>query len=262
MAFRFFRVSALIAQFLARAAAADYQEKNWPLVAKRRAKLLHKASKKALRALGAKVEVIDPTNALGSVDKKADQRILIIANHCSYLDTITVSSLVPTLYVSSVERQNDGFLGQIARLAGTIFVDRINKSNLPSDILTLGSYFEQRIPVCIFPEGTTSNGQTILPFKSSLLRAVEGTETKILPICIRYVSARGKRLHGDEVDLLAWHGDMDFLPHFRRLCGLGSIGIQVEVLPIFSTKPDQTRKEITKILQNQIQEAYSRPLSS
>lgn len=185
-----------------------------------------------------------------------NRAFLVIGNHSSYLDMLILAKHYPCLFVSSEERRGDGGIGQLAELSGTVFVDRKNKSRLREDIRSIAAYLERGIPLCLYLEGTTSNGRSILPFKSSLLRSVEERDIEILPICLRYTHIDGKPLEGRDFDQVAWYGDMTFLPHFRSLANKSSIAAELQILAPLRAKEKQNRKAIAAAAEEQIRAAF------
>lgn len=222
--------------------------------AQARARILQKQSHKALRILKAKVLVEGPGLPLAKANSEG---LLFIANHSSYLDTVVISAQFRCLFVSSVERKEDGLLGKIAEAAGTLFVERRKKSQLPQDIRRLHEYLQQGTALCLFPEGTTSNGREILRFKSSLLQALEGSQKMIVPLVLRYENAQGQLLDPAEMDKIAWYGEMNFLPHFLALMKReAKLCIRVRVLEPIRVDSRWTRKQIAQETELRIRQAF------
>jgi 1-acyl-sn-glycerol-3-phosphate acyltransferase len=213
--------------------------------------LFQKTCRRVLRALDVEVRLLGRTELL---QQKAP--FLIIGNHSSYLDMVILGAQYPCLFVSSLERRDDGAIGRLAQLAGTIFVDRQNRTQLRGDIHSIANYLSAGIPLCLYPEGTTSNGRKILPFKSSLLHAIEAKDVEILPVCLRYTHADGKPLAADDFDAIAWYGEMSFFPHFRRLIKFSSIRADLKILDPIRTHGELGRKAIANAARDLIEKAF------
>jgi 1-acyl-sn-glycerol-3-phosphate acyltransferase len=137
---------------------------------------------------------------------------LIISNHMSYLDIIIYASIAPTVFISSVEVRHTPFLGFVAALGGTFFVERRNPKLIRLEINGISELIESGFNVMLFPEGTSTDGSEILPFRSSLLAAA-GDSVLIVPACLRYDSIDGEFFSAKNCDYVCWYGDMSFAPH-------------------------------------------------
>ncbi len=161
--------------------------------------------------------------------KKLESNYFIVCNHLSYLDMIIISSLIPTCYVTSVEMGNIPVLGQIAKLAGCLFVERRNKSNIENEIKDIEDALSQGFNVTVFPEATSTNGEKVLNFKRSLFASATNTDSKIMPLTINYKSINSSRMDINKRDLVCWYDDMSFLPHLFKLCFQKNIKVEIEV---------------------------------
>src|SRR6185437_10856669 len=93
---------------------------------------------------------------------------LLVANHMSYLDVLVLSAITPCIFVAKQEVASWPVFGRMARLSGTIFVDRSRRGDVHSVAAQISKAVQSRTVVVIFPEGGSSNGRTVLPFHSSL----------------------------------------------------------------------------------------------
>ena len=251
MSLKFYRIVYLLAEYVARAALITARPAGLRKKSLLRLRLFQGTTGRVARVLGLELTIKGRADLL-----KMLHPFVVLGNHSSYLDMVVLGSIYPCIFVSSVERRDDGALGVLSKSAGTIFVDRINKSRLPDDIRQLALHLDAGLPLCLYLEGTTSNGREILPFKSSLLKAIETKDAEILPICIRYTHANGEPLKGEKIDQIAWYGEMDFFPHFQRLIALGSIQAELTVLEPIRTHGKLDRKEIARCAQSAISAAF------
>src|SRR5262249_48814010 len=125
-----------------------------------RAQWLHRWCRFACRVLGLSLKSDGPVPRTG----------LLVCNHLSYLDIITLSALVPCAFVAKLEVRRWPIFGWLARAAGTIFVDRSHRSATERGVEQIREALESGLLVVLFPEGTSTDGNTVLPFKSSLLQ--------------------------------------------------------------------------------------------
>ncbi|MGH1469448.1 MAG: lysophospholipid acyltransferase family protein [Bdellovibrionales bacterium] len=183
---------------------------------------------------------------------------LVIGNHMSYLDILIYLSFFECLFVTSIETKEKLFLGQITSLAGCLFVERRNPRNLPNELKTIKKYFDNNLSVCIFPEGTSSNGERILPFKKSLFQLPLETKCPIQPIVLNYTSIDGKDFSSKTCDLVCWHGDhQPFFKHLLTLLTLKKIEASIEILPQIDSSQFENRKEIADYCYKILADNYS-----
>ena len=90
---------------------------------------------------------------------------------------------------------------------------------------------KQKTNILLFPEGTSTNGERMLPFQTAPLAAPLRSRSVIVPVTLTYTSIEGKPLTSANRDLVYWYGDMEFLPHFWRLMSLRGIEAVVTIQP-------------------------------
>jgi lyso-ornithine lipid O-acyltransferase len=132
---------------------------------------------------------------------------LIVSNHLSYLDILFYASLMPCIFVSKSEVLSWPLFGILARCGGTIFVERDRMHSVDEPARRIADALTTGVPVVLFPEGTSSDGTTVLPFRATLFQSAIITRSPILPAAISYLLADGV-----EADL-CYYGEITFLPH-------------------------------------------------
>jgi len=170
--------------------------------------------------------------------------LLIIPNHISYLDVIVVNALFPAVFVTSREIEETPVLGQVTSGAGCAFVERRHKQSLHRDIDQLSSLLNQGINVALFPEGTTSAGEQLLPFKKSLFEAAVRSRCQVVPVCIRYQTIDGQTFDASNRDTIAWYGSMQFFPHLWQLMMTKSVEVRLSVLGEVAFRGHRSRKRL------------------
>ena len=185
---------------------------------------------------------------------------LYISNHISYLDIPILGSIYPVRFVAKSEVENWPLFGFLARLGRTIFISRNRSDSLyqKNNILKLLSSDEK---IFIFPEGTTSDGNRVLDFKSSSFSSVEGQNFIIQPIVIVYSDLNGIPINRWLRPIIAWYGNMDLKPHLSSLAHLKSIKARLIYLDKVNAKNFSSRKDLSKYLENQIKKVYASALS-
>jgi 1-acyl-sn-glycerol-3-phosphate acyltransferase len=139
---------------------------------------------------------------------------LVVANHLGYLDILILSAAMPCFFVSKMEIAGWPFFGTAARAGGTIFLDRSSLASANSVAEEIIQRFKLPVPVLLFPEGTTSDGSQVLPFRSRLIASATAAGAPITAAAIRYVIDGGI-----EERELCWIGDAAFLPHLWKMLG-------------------------------------------
>ncbi|MBB4632343.1 lysophospholipid acyltransferase family protein [Sphingosinicella soli] len=137
---------------------------------------------------------------------------MLVANHISWADIISVAAVVDTDFVSKADVAAYPGLGALAARTGTIFVERERRSQAVSQMETIRARLRAGRRVLMFPEGTTSDGRGLLPFRSSLFAAADAA-VAVQPVTIRYTAPGGGPLDPAVLDAIAWIGDEDMLPN-------------------------------------------------
>lgn len=176
----------------------------------------------------------------------------LVSNHLSYLDILPFWAVLKTTFVAKSEINRWPFIGQAADLLGIIFINRENIR----DISRVNTLIEEEIGkdqgVILFPEGTSSKGRRVLPFKSSLLFYPSARNVAVHHASVSYeVLGDGEHKAWKEV---CWWGDMDFISHFWNLLKIKSKAVSVH----FGEVPEirKSRKELARSLQQKVEETF------
>lgn len=124
---------------------------------------------------------------------------------------------MPCLFVTSMEMKKTPVLGQIVTLAGCLFVERRSKANIKNEILSIQESMQQGINITVFPEATSSNADSVLPFKRSLFEAATLAGVDVKPVVINYTHISGEVLSEKNRDTICWYGEMEFASHLFKL---------------------------------------------
>lgn len=146
--------------------------------------------------------------------------VLLVANHVSWLDIPLLSSLAPLSFISKREVGTWPLFGAMAKLQRTVFIDRERRHKTATSSNEIGERLLAGDTLVLFPEGTSSDGTHVLPFKSSYFGAVESLNIPVVPITITYLGAP---------KFYAWFGDMDLLPHLWAVIKSGPIKVHVTI---------------------------------
>lgn len=144
----------------------------------------------------------------------------LVSNHLSYLDITVFFEALDGFFLAKSEIAGWPLMGLVARSTGTLFVDRSRKSDLVRVIGEVESVLARGSGVIVFPEGTSTRGQEVLPFRPSLFEVAMRTDTPVSHAAVTYETPPG----APPADLrVCWWGDMPFVPHFMSLLTLPSI---------------------------------------
>ena len=172
--------------------------------------------------------------------------ILLISNHASYLDIIILGSLFKTSFVAKKEVSRWPLLGILAKLQNTVFIDR-KIFSLKEQENQIINNINKKKNLVIFPEGTSSDGNKVLSFKSSLFNIFEKEHNFKIPIqtiTIVYKKTNKNLINEKERSNLTWHSDMDFIPNMVQVLKKKSIEVEVIINDSFLPQKKRDRKKI------------------
>jgi 1-acyl-sn-glycerol-3-phosphate acyltransferase len=189
---------------------------------------------------------------------------LYVSNHTSYLDITILGSLIPGSFVAKAEVARWPFFGWLAKLQRTVFVER-RTSRTATHRNAIAERLEQGDNLILFPEGTSDDGNRVLPFKSGLLAAAacepRGQPLTVQPVTIGYTRLDGLPLGRHLRPLFAWYGDMEMAPHLWRLVGLGRLTVVVQFHPPVHLADFASRKALSEHCYLQVSVGLSRALA-
>jgi 1-acyl-sn-glycerol-3-phosphate acyltransferase len=197
--------------------------------------------------------------------------VLMVANHTSYLDIIVLGGTTPVSFVAKSEVSTWPFFGLMARLYETVFVERSRRSQAGVARDQLRERLQEGDALVLFPEGTSNDGNRVLPFKSALMGATEaviGTDTDgqvrrvpVQPVSIAYTGYYGMPMGRENRPLFAWYGDMDLVPHLWEAVTSGPIDVTIEFHPPMTVDEMGGRKPLAARAEAIIREGQARALA-
>jgi lyso-ornithine lipid O-acyltransferase len=158
----------------------------------------------ALWLLGAETRVVG--------EPAKERPVLIVANHISWLDILIIGARFPVAFVAKSEVAGWAGFGLLARLQRTVFVERTRRIATGDSVDAISERFARREAIVLFAEGTSHDGETVLPFRSSLLGAVRASDVAVQPLAIAYVANHGLPLGRVGRRRYAWMGDAELVP--------------------------------------------------
>jgi 1-acyl-sn-glycerol-3-phosphate acyltransferase len=199
-------------------------------------------SRSLCRVLGVRVRVSGPPPA---------PPFLLVANHTSYLDILVLGTRVPCVFVAKAEIDGWPVFGALCRSVNTIFVDRTSKRDLTRVIAQMEAMLAAGQGVVIFPEGTSSAGHEVLPFRSSLLELPARIDRPVHWAALSYAVPAGS----PPVHLaVTWWGDMPLGTHLWELAKLDHVEASLTFGPAPAAHGD--RKQLADTLWRAIAGAF------
>lgn len=197
-------------------------------------------------------------------DPVTTRPVLFAANHTGYLDISVLGSLIPGSFVSKAEVAKWPLFGWLAKLQRCVFVDRQVRSTAQQRD-AIAERLAARDALILFPEGTSGDGNFVLPFKSALFSTVFNRQGET-PIAVQPVSVGYTRLDGLPIGrplrpFFAWYGDMTLPKHLWHVLGLGVIEVVVEFHPPAEVSDFASRKELSQFCYDRISAGVGRHLS-
>jgi 1-acyl-sn-glycerol-3-phosphate acyltransferase len=191
--------------------------------------------------------------------------VLMVANHTSWADIVIFSAVTPLSFVSKAEVAGYPLFGTLARLQRTVFVERTRRSTTGETRDEIRERLLAGDTLLLFPEGTSSDGNQVLPFKSALLGAAEavlasGQHVKVQPISVAFTGLHGLPMGRENRPLFAWYGDMEMLPHIWEALKAGPLDVVVQFHPPFSLDV-MDRKSLAKKAQEVVQIGQAQALA-
>ncbi len=201
-----------------------------------RAAWLHRACRRHIKIYGCDVSFSGPVPESG----------LLVANHLSYLDILVIASIMPAVFVSKSEVRQWPLIGRLTALAGTVFIQRGRRTHVGPVNREIASAMDDGALVVVFPEGTSSNGEQVLPFRSPLLEPViRGRQ----PIAVGFLHYELD--DGDARNEVCYWGDHTFFTHAVNLLGKKCRVRATMRFGIFQRKSDD-RKELARELREEV----------
>jgi 1-acyl-sn-glycerol-3-phosphate acyltransferase len=161
------------------------------------------------------------------VGEAPEQGALLISNHISWLDIIVIGQLIPAFFVAKSDISNWPVIGYLASQGGTIFIRRGDKQHIRTTAEKMMWLLKQNSNIIAFPEGTTTKGDEVLPFHSSLFQPALLTRSIVQPVVLQY--------QGVAKEQAPFVGDDDFIPHLLKMLRLNKIEVKLTFLPVINS---------------------------
>ena len=179
--------------------------------------------------------------------------VLVVANHISWLDIFVLNAHHPVRFVAKAELARWPVVSRMIRGAGTVFIERGRRRDTHRVNQKMARVLADGDVVAIFPEGTTTHGGDVLPFKSSLLQPIVDAAGHVQPVAIRYRAA-----NGEHSIVPAYVGDLSFLRSFWRVTGARSLVVDLHASPALAARAAH-RRDLARSAEDAIRAALAQP---
>jgi 1-acyl-sn-glycerol-3-phosphate acyltransferase len=185
-----------------------------------------------------------------------DRGVLMVANHTSYFDILAIGGAAKLSFVAKAEVEKWPLFGTFAKLQRTVFVNRERKSATGDVRDIIRDRLLEGDALMLFPEGTSHDGNFVLPFKSALLGAAEvvvGHDPAgkpmyppVQPVSVAYTRVHGMPMGRENRPLYAWYGDMELVSHLWEALCTGPIDVVIQFHPPLTVDQAGGRKALAQ----------------
>lgn len=179
--------------------------------------------------------------------------LVVAANHVSWTDISVIGSHCDVSFIAKADMAGWPLIGWLARLQRTIFIERDRRRTSGAQASEIAQRLGQGEAVVLFAEGTTGDGNLVLPFKSTLFGAAtraisEGAVDKVYiqPLTIAYTRVQGMPMGRRHRPLASWIGDTELAPHAAALLREGAVDVELHFGEPIEFRPGDDRKEATR----------------
>ncbi|MDB2668301.1 1-acyl-sn-glycerol-3-phosphate acyltransferase [Alphaproteobacteria bacterium] len=208
-----------------------------------------------LKLLGVRVRVSGAEPEVGA---------LFVCNHLSWFDIVVIGSLLPVSFVAKKEIRSWPLFGLLAQLQRTVFVDRRPGRHTVKTSNQLSRRLAAQERLVLFPEGTSTDGMRVLPFKSSLFASVERQENvsiKVQPMSMAFSEVHNIAMGRRQRLAYAWVGDVAFLPHLLFIFGTPPLTIDIVFHPPLAAEDMVDRKAMARASEQAVREGVDQIFS-
>ena len=183
--------------------------------------------------------------------------LLFVSNHSSWLDILVLGSTAPVIFIAKSEIARWPLFGLFAKLQRSIFVDRSKRHATGHVNRRIAARLAEGDPVVLFGEGTSSDGNRVMPFRSALLGALhevlgESGRGYVQPVSVAYTRLHGLPMGRQHRAFAAYYGDVDLLPHLARVLREGAIDVTVSFGHAVEVKPAMDRKRLARATEDAV----------
>lgn len=197
----------------------------------------------------------------------SDRPLLIVANHVSWTDIVLIGSVTDVSFVARADMASWPIVGWLAKLQRTVFIEREQKRKSGQQADEIAARLAKGDAIVLFAEGTTGDGNGVMPFKSTLFGSAsmmlargEAEEVYIQPLAIAYTRLHGVPMGRLHRPLAAWIGDQDMVSHVRALLRRPAIDVELHFGEPVRLRQGSQRKEAARQVEAHVRERVTSAL--
>ncbi len=192
---------------------------------------------------------------------KQNVPLIVVSNHISWLDILVIGSSFPCYFIAKSDIAQWPIFGFLAKMQNTIFVNRKARgAAIGEQINDIINALKQNKTIVLFPEGTTSDGNKVLKFKSALLAAAKSQDTYqpfVQPLCLHYQKSVGMPFNRKKRPFVAWYGDATLIPHLKSMLHYTPIDVDIQIGEAFLYDTFNSRQDMAEYLENFMRNIYT-----
>jgi lyso-ornithine lipid O-acyltransferase len=196
----------------------------------------------------------------------AERPLLFVSNHSSWIDILALSSITPLKFIAKSEVAGWPLFGLLAKLQRSVFVDRSKRHATVEVNREIAARLSDGDPVVLFGEGTSGDGNRVMPFRTALLGAMdqalgEAGRGFLQPVSVSYTRLHGIPMGRQHRAIAAWYGDISLLPHLARVIRTGAIDVVVTFGAPMAVEASADRKALALSLEEAVRRMNSAALA-
>lgn len=213
-----------------------------------------------LKALGIRVHV--------KGELARERPLLVASNHISWTDIMVLGSFADVKFIAKADMEGWPVIGMLSKLQRTVFIERERKRTSGDQASEIAGRMARGDAMVLFAEGSTGDGNLLLPFKSTLFGAAsmaiaEGAADKVFiqPVAIAYTRLHGVAMGRRHRPISAWIGDQDLMPHLTTLLAEGALDAEVHFGEPVAFSKGSNRKETARLMEAKVREMMQAALA-
>ena len=191
--------------------------------------------------------------------------VLIIANHVSWLDIPVLGAIAPLSFIAKREVGTWPLIAQLSRLQRTVFVDRTRRTAVGDVAKEMASRLSDGDALVLFAEGTSTDGNRVMPFKTALLAApfaAASEGTRVQTLSLTYTHVHGVPIGRADRHSIGWYGDMDMGPHAWSLLKAGPLDVSISIGEPLELHTFADRKALARFSEQRVRSEVTKALRS
>lgn len=185
--------------------------------------------------------------------------LLLVSNHVSWSDIVVLSATGQVSFIAKSEVRSWPIFGMFAILQRTVFVERERRGKTGKQTSEIATRLVEGDAMVLFPEGTTSDGNRVQPFKTALFGAAHAAireagveEVIVQPVAIAYTGVHGMAMGRYHRPIASWPGDVELMPHLKGILREGAIDVEVRFGEPVVVTANTDRKALARTMENKV----------